>query len=66
MQRGWFHMHNMIIEDFSIEKDDDDVEFITFPEGPQDKTRWSAREISASYSQNVRYRREELLSLRNS
>jgi len=32
--------HNVMVEDFSIEKDDDGVKFITFSEGPT-KTRQS-------------------------
>ena len=36
--RGRQEHHDMMVEDFSIEKDDDGVEFITFSEGPT-KTR---------------------------
>ena len=36
--RGRQEHHDMMVEDFSIEKDYDGVEFITFSEGPT-KTR---------------------------
>ena len=36
--RGRQEHHDMMVEDFSIEKDDDGVEFIPFSEGPT-KTR---------------------------
>ena len=36
--RGQQEHHDMMVEDFSIEKDDDGVEFITFSELPE-KTR---------------------------
>ena len=36
--RGRQEHHDMMVEDFSIEKDDDGVELITFSEGPT-KTR---------------------------
>ena len=48
----------MIAEDFAIKKDDDGVEFITFSEGPTNTRQGDLRvKTSASYSQDVRYRR---------
>ena len=59
--RGRKEHHDMMVEDFSIEKDDDGVKFITFFRiAYKDKTRWSPSETSASYFQDVRYRIEEV------
>ena len=49
--RGRKEHHVMMVEDFSIEKDNDGVEFISFSrKSYKDKTRWSTSTTSTNYS----------------
>ena len=54
--RGRQEHHQIKVEDFTLQRDDDGNEFLTFAEGPNKTTRGGQRENQTSHPQNVCHR----------